>query len=147
MWDRSYRLETRAFLLRGFVLVAHVSFCQIACTEFEMKRGRRQQLLIMHRELEFASQGEDKRVPASCVPTDSSKFPQKTCLRISNNRPSVETMTLVIETHMIKAVSEQIPANASFFRTSICTFQRMLVETSMTGTSVRVRIIFASREK
>lgn len=79
-------------------------------------------------------------VPATCVPTDSSKFAQKSCLIISNDGPSLETTTLVIETHMIKAVSEQIPANASFFRRFICTFQRRLVETSMTKTSVRARI-------
>ena len=54
-------------------------------------------------------------------------------------------MTLVIEIQMTKAVSEQIQANASFFRIFICTFQRMLVETSMTEIKVRPEAFAISR--
>ena len=47
--------------------------------------------------------------------------------------PAVATVTRMIATVIMNAVSEHIPINAIFFRISICTFQRMFVETKITS--------------
>ena len=51
----------------------------------------------------------------------------------SKRPPRVPREIRMTEMHMMSAVREHIPANASFFRVLICTFHKMFVETMITN--------------
>ena len=56
-------------------------------------------------------------------------------------------MTRTIETLMMNMVKENMPANASFFLTSIDAFQRRYVDSSITGAFSDFAIGFSMRRR